>query len=211
MSETSPEADPLGDELRALLASLPKQNTSRLGFEKQCSVLYALRNGASHESVSVAYGVSLATISMIDNSTRGRCGRKVWRYGSVASELEKLGLDGLGRKYFTREDRANVIRCTHASRAMARSKGTPNHSASLYAKSFDLFVDEQWASLSVKWIDQDVEPGWYWFIDLDKTNSPHGDDEDRPFRTSALAFDAAHETVGHESPRPKPGRPRKFL
>ena len=218
------------------LKAIPSR--SRKPFVVQCAAFYALQSGVRQADVSVAFGMAANTVSKLANCLNRDPRRRVQYYQDVAREWERIGeADEFGRIYMTQEyaDRLRRLKLGVTQPGDDKRRLGPDPSADKFswqnigiATIEDTGYDETSRYAKIGWDTRDGVAGWY-FIECDRGGfgrehpkpaelwgtealalDPFSDDAVRgPFRTSAQAYDAAFKLAGRDSPRPKPGRPRK--
>jgi hypothetical protein len=156
--------------------------------------------------------------------SRNRIEGRKQHYQDVAKEFIALGEHAFNERYYRPfHDRLwkarNEVTAKHVT-AKPRLAG-PNPAADKYSfrithKTINMH-GEHWR---VSWLGHKTDPAQAgWKISPCQENgerleagwSWRGDDmnADMPFRTSGEAFDGVYAFYGEESPRPKPGRPRR--
>jgi len=150
-------------------------------------------------------------------------------YRDVAAEFRALGEQAFNDKYYRPiHDRLMAARREVKAKAPRVMYTGSNPAAGKYAfNNFGVISpspSDPDMHFRVDWwrFAQTEKTGWYFGecrddgkkLDENEPVQPHGDSnsndpDDLPFRTSALACDAAYAWAGEESPRPRPGRPRR--
>jgi hypothetical protein len=201
------------DNLNRMLAELPPGRGPRIALSDLCGAFYALQRGFPHVLIAQAIGLTPQSISKLANCLRGpEAG--VWRYRRVAEEWARLSEQDFADRYYDAklDERIARARMGVALPADARSRLGPDPQADKYAayrhgpvaiERIDGIV----VHIQIVWRQPTLAPGgpapgWAF-------QEPDSGRWSTSYRTSALAYDAAFENYGHDSPRPKPGRPRQ--
>jgi|HubBroStandDraft_6_1064221.scaffolds.fasta_scaffold03328_11 hypothetical protein len=201
------------DNLNRMLAELSPARGPRIPFATLCGAFYALQRGFPHVLIAQAIGLTPASISKLANCLRPPGDGATWRYRRIAEEWARLGEQDFADRYYDAklDERIARIRMGVALPADNRTSFGPNPQADKYAayrhgpvaiERIDGIV----VPIQIVWREPTLAPGgpppgWaFQEPDSGRWSASH--------RTSALAYDAAFENYGHDSPRPKPGRPR---
>lgn len=202
-------------ELEQWAASAPPIYGRKLTFSEKCGIAYFLAKNVdkAHATVAKAFNLSVSTVSMLANALdpNGKRYRDVW------AAFYELGEETFADRYYTPDLHFRLKRVrlelTHLAdgQDVAPKQSGPDPRAAKYQGEHVLPDNSQWAIALHE--GEELPRGWYFRLLPD--GPPHGAERVRgalghePFRTSSDAFDAVYEINGYDSPRPKPGRPRK--
>ncbi len=209
------------EALAAMVAAEPARAARKLSFYGQCSAFYALHAGASRTLVAKAFGVTQSTVSLLANCLAGPGRDGKWRYAGVAEEFNRLGEKAFAERYYTEETHLRLMRIKMNIAEAADQRGShgPNPNADKYSTANYGVFEIDGDCYRIDWVTREFcGEGWHYApcdeagtVDDPSRYTGHYVEEtraDRPFRTSAAAYDAVYEAYGQISPRAKPGRQR---
>jgi hypothetical protein len=202
------------EELAKWASENPPIYGRKLSFSEKCGIAYALRSGGvTHKDVREAFNLSAATVSLLASALTSDSRR----YRDVWAEFENKGAEAFAAEHYEPlHMRFKRVRLkTHLTEGdVAPKQKGPDPRARKYKGEHTLPDNSLWL-ITDELNGAPLPYGWY-FTSLE-TNEKlwrgaerlRGAEGHEPFQTSAEAFDGLYEINGYESPRPKPGRPRK--